>query len=382
MNNTNLYKIVYKVSHASGSGSCFYLHSHSVFVTNYHVVEGYQTLAIHDQERNPFLAHVILTNPEADLALLRAEGDFSHLPQLKLSTPESLSIGQKVYVAGFPFGMPFTVTEGAVSSPKQLLGNQNFIQTDAAVNPGNSGGPMFNAQGELIGVTVSKMIDADNMGFGVLLDKLTQLLEALSELPEGTSLYHAQCPSCTTLLVDKAEYCPSCGGKLEEGLFKQRELGELGHFCEATIREMGINPILARQGYEYWVFHKGSSEIRLFVHDDGYLFCTSPLVLLPKQQVEPVLRYMLEAEIAPFKFGVDEREVFLIYRMHLSDLTAETEGAVRQQLISLAETADKLDDYLVETYGCEFTEYTKRSISSERSEPSEISEVSEDSDNH
>ena len=59
---------------------------------------------------------------------------------------------------------------------------------------------------------------------------------------------------------------------------------------------MGINPVLARVGYESWTFHKGSSEIRMFVYQRSYLFCTSPLNNLPKKNLEPVLTYLLSAE--------------------------------------------------------------------------------------
>lgn len=72
----NIYKLVFKVTHAEGSGSCFYLKSCNLFVTNYHVVEGFHAVAIHDSERNPYLAKVVLVNPALDIALLAVEHDF------------------------------------------------------------------------------------------------------------------------------------------------------------------------------------------------------------------------------------------------------------------------------------------------------------------
>ncbi len=167
MEQQTFYKLVFKVTHAGGSGSCFYMKEYDLFVTNYHVVEGFHTVAIHDNDDNPYRAQVILANPEVDIALLAAEGDFSSLPALHLADDDSLQIGRRVRVAGYPYGMPFTVTEGAVSSPKQLMNGKYYIQTDAAVNPGNSGGPIFDERGDVVGVTVSKFTEADNMGFGV-----------------------------------------------------------------------------------------------------------------------------------------------------------------------------------------------------------------------
>ena len=162
----NIFQTVYKVNHAGGSGSCFYLKKHDLFVTNYHVVEGFRQVALEDNQKNRYLANIVLVNPILDIALLSAEGDFTALPEISLACTE-VTLGQKINVAGYPFGMPFTATEGTVSSPKQLMDDSYYIQTDAAVNPGNSGGPMFNQNGEVVAITTSKLTNADNMGFGI-----------------------------------------------------------------------------------------------------------------------------------------------------------------------------------------------------------------------
>ena len=122
---------------------------------------------------------MVLVNPVRDIALLKADGDFSALPEIALSALDEVTIGQKINVAGYPFGMPFTVTEGTVSSPRQLLNDSYYIQTDAAVNPGNSGGPMFNDNSELVAITVSKLNNADNMGFGIPVSSLRELLDQI-----------------------------------------------------------------------------------------------------------------------------------------------------------------------------------------------------------
>ena len=75
--------------------------------------------------RDSFYARVVLVNPAKDIAFLKAEGDFSALPEIALSALDSVSIGQKINVAGYPFGMPFTVTEGTVSSPRDVYKRQD-----------------------------------------------------------------------------------------------------------------------------------------------------------------------------------------------------------------------------------------------------------------
>ena len=83
---------------------------------------------------------------------------------------------------------------------------------------------------------------------------------------------------------------------------KERGLTDLAVFCEEAIEAMGINPVLARVGYEGWKFYKGSSEIRMFVYDRSYLFATSPLNILPKKNLEPVLTYLLQTRDCSLSF--------------------------------------------------------------------------------
>lgn len=354
----NIYDLVFKVTHAGGSGSCFYLKAYDLFVTNYHVVEGFHTVAIHDNKRNPYLAKVVLVNATLDIALLAVEHDFSALPDLALAGNESLGIGGKIRVAGYPYGMPFTVTEGTVSAPKQLMNGQYYIQTDAAVNPGNSGGPIINDRNEVVGITVSKFNDADNMGFGIRVENLRKVLESVEGLERNT--FHVQCESCDELISEPDEYCPSCGEQLPEGIFEERHISPLSEFCEQAIERMGINPVLAREGYEGWCFHKGSSEIRIFVCNRAYLFMVSPVNLLPKKNVEPVLDYMLSTDLSPYKMGIEGRQIYLVYRIHLSDITDEYEEEICNNMVNLAKKADEMDNMLVEQFGCEFSAYSKQ----------------------
>ena len=147
---------------------------------------------------------------------------------------------------------------------------------------------------------------------------------------------------------------------MPEGVFDEREPSPLSHFCEQAISEMGVNPVLARDGYDSWTFHKGSSEIRIFVYDNTYLFAVSPINLLPKKDVEPVLDYMLGEDFAPYKLGIEGRQIYIAYRIHLSDLTDESEDEIRRNLVNLAQKADDMDNMMVERFGCEFSEYSKQ----------------------
>lgn len=171
--------------------------------------------------------------------------------------------------------------------------------------------------------------------------------------------FHVQCGSCEELIAEEEEFCPSCGEKLPEGAFAEYSLSPIAQFCEEAIAAMGINPVLARGGADAWRFHRGSSEIRMFVYDNDYLFMSSPIVLLPKKEVEPVLRFMLGKDFLPYKLGIEGKQVYLNYRIHLSDITEESAASIQSDICRFSEKADELDNYMVETFGCEFSEYSK-----------------------
>ncbi|GHV50191.1 protease [Bacteroidia bacterium] len=350
-------EVVFKVNHAGGSGSCFYLKKHNLFVTNVHVVEGFHHVSIESKNKDRYLAQVVLINPQADLALLASAEDFSHLPDLELHDSSELTIGEHISVVGYPFGMPYTVTDGTVSASKQLVEGKNYIQTDAAVNPGNSGGPMFNNENKLVGITVAKISNADNMGFGIPVALLEKVLKTADKIDR--SKFAVECNTCHALLTEKTQYCPSCGNKIDEKLFEKKPLTDLAVFCEEAIQEMGINPVLARRGNESWEFYKGSSDVRIFVYGREYLFATSPINLLPAQDLEPLLRYLLSDAVKPFILGIRNNEIYISYRVHLSDVFSSQKETVKHNLTNLALKADDLDNYLVDTYGCEFSEYAR-----------------------
>lgn len=355
--NQDIFNGVFQVTHAGGTGSCFYLAAHDLFVTNYHVVEGFHQVAVRDQNHNAFLGKVVLVNSHVDLALIAVEEEFKGLPSIQLAEEGSAKIGDKVRVAGFPFGMPFSVTEGTVSAPKQLMEGRHYLQVDAAVNPGNSGGPIFNEKGEVVAVTVSKFTDADNTGFGVRVEDLRAFLATIEDLDRDE--FQVQCYSCDEIIVDEEEFCPSCGEKIGEEIYQERELSGFAEFCEEAIESLGIDPVIARKGNENWEFYCGSSLIKMFDYDDTYLFCLSMINLLPKKNVEPALEYILTQDLYPYKMGTDGREIFLLYRIHLADITAESAEEVQANLAGLAKKADELDNFMVEKFGCEFTQLSK-----------------------
>ena len=136
-----------------GMGSGFIVGADGVILTNAHVVEGADEVRVKLSDRREFKGKVVGLDHTTDIAVVRI--DAKSLPTVKLGDASKIRVGEWVVAIGSPFGFENTVTSGIVSGTSRSLPEGSyvpFIQTDAAVNPGNSGGPLFNMQGEVIGI--------------------------------------------------------------------------------------------------------------------------------------------------------------------------------------------------------------------------------------
>lgn len=149
----------YKMPDQVGSGSGVIISEDGYIITNNHVIAGASKVQVTFNDRNTEIAQVIGTDPSTDLAVLKI--DAKNLHYMEIGNSDEVKLGQWVLAVGYPLNLDATVTAGIVSAKGRALGiNQrqstsaieSFIQTDAAVNPGNSGGPLVNTAGLLIGI--------------------------------------------------------------------------------------------------------------------------------------------------------------------------------------------------------------------------------------
>lgn len=139
-----------------GQGSGFILTKDGMILTNNHVIGNAQRLEVMLSDKHKYKARVLTTDKDHDLALIKI--DAPNLVPVTLSDSRNLMVGQRVYAIGNPFGLNGTMTRGIISAIRSIRGSEgnpidDAIQTDAAVNPGNSGGPLLNSHGEVIGIT-------------------------------------------------------------------------------------------------------------------------------------------------------------------------------------------------------------------------------------
>jgi S1-C subfamily serine protease len=168
----------------SGSGSGVIISSDGFVLTNSHVVQGATTVRLTTSEQQIFEARVIGDDPHTDLALLHAHAP-AKLPFASLGNSKTLKPGHLVVAIGNPLGFESTVTAGVVSALGRSLRAQSgrliddVIQTDAALNPGNSGGPLVNSRGEVVGINTAVIMGAQGICFAVASNTASFVLSEL-----------------------------------------------------------------------------------------------------------------------------------------------------------------------------------------------------------
>ncbi len=164
-----------------GAGSGFIIDADGSILTNHHVVERAERITVKLSDGRTFRAHVIGSDPDTDIALIKIDGQ-TDLPVAPLGDSDTLRMGEWVCAIGNPLTYEHTVTVGVVSYLGRKIFDaslDDYIQTDAAINYGNSGGPLINSRGEVIGINAAISSKANNIGFAVPINGATAILAQL-----------------------------------------------------------------------------------------------------------------------------------------------------------------------------------------------------------
>lgn len=169
-----VYNSVFVVYSGNSMGSGFAIGENCI-ITNAHVINNQHDVIIETYGGEMKRAFIVALDERIDIAVIGvADATFTPLRVADLST---VSVGDDVYAIGAPNSLAFTLTKGVVSSKERLVSRQKFIQTDAAINTGNSGGPLLNDAGEVIGVNSYKMSDSEGIGLAIPIDVVVSFLE-------------------------------------------------------------------------------------------------------------------------------------------------------------------------------------------------------------
>src|SRR5208282_6705147 len=184
-----------RLPRVNGMGSGVIVDSRGYILTNHHVVDRVQGIAVQLYDGKTYSATVLQFDPVLDLAVIKID-PVSPLTAVEIGTSSDLMIGESVITIGNAFGYENTVSVGIISalhrdvtlSDEQVY--RNLVQTDASINPGNSGGPLININGELIGINVAVRAGAQGIGFALPIDEVKRVAAEMLSTRRIASTWH------------------------------------------------------------------------------------------------------------------------------------------------------------------------------------------------
>jgi Do/DeqQ family serine protease len=260
-------------------GSGVIVRPNGVIVTNHHVIEGADEIQVVLADRREFDARVVLDDARTDLAILQIDTGDEALPTLSLSDSDNVEVGDIVLAIGNPFGIGQTVTSGIVSANARTQQGISdfgfFIQTDAAVNPGNSGGALVNMFGELLGINTaiySRTGASNGIGFAVPANMVKSVLRAALNEGQlvrpwlGVNGQSVTGDLAASLGLDRA------GGVLVDDVFPGSPAAEAGLKAGDVIMAVGGKEVIDEPGLNFRIATmEDGSEVTLAVLSEGFI---------------------------------------------------------------------------------------------------------------
>jgi len=336
------------------TGTGFLLPDKQLVVTNNHIVQDNREVVVRGDRLPKQLATVVYADPKYDLAFLRMQDPFEVAPEaVALGDDEKLVEGDVVVSIGHPFGLEFSITQGIISNANREVENVRYLQHDAALNPGNSGGPLIDREGTIIGINTLGVEQGDNIGFSL---PVRYLKQALSDYQAARPGVKARCEACDNVVaeqeVENDQYCPHCGAKVYLPSFAEvYEPVGVAESIEELLVEIGQDVRLSRRGPNNWEIIEGSARIDITYHEDtGLIMGDAYLCALPKTDIKPIYEFLLREnyETEGLSFSIKDQDVVLSLLIFDRYLNLSTGIKLFRHLF---ERADYYDNVLVEKYG-------------------------------
>lgn len=349
----DLYKnVVIQIATPYSIGTGVYLKNHDLIVTNEHVVRDNHAVVINGEIFQKQLVKVLFIDPKHDLAFLEVPKNID-LPLVEmLADQEIIEEGDKILAIGHPFGLKYTTTQGIISNTQHMQSDIHYIQHDAALNPGNSGGPLVNESGHITGINTFIIKDGNSIGFSL---PVRYLRETIKEYKTANGQGAVRCHSCSNIVfentIDKS-YCPHCGAEIQlPSQIEAYEAVGIGRTIEDLLIQLGHDIHLSRRGPNVWEIHKGSAKISITYYErNGMIVGDAFLCSLPKENIQNIYEYLLKqnCHLKGMTFSVKEQDIVLSLIIYDRYLNVDTGTKLFRYLF---QKADDYDNILVEEYG-------------------------------
>ncbi len=346
--------IVVQIGTPYSVGTGFYLKDEDLIITNEHVIRDNREVTLDGKHFDRCTSKVLFSDPLYDLAFLEPnEALRGQEVTVSLSNGE-IKQGEVVVAVGHPFGYDYSATQGIISNTRHVEHNIGYIQHDAALNPGNSGGPLINEKGAVIGINNFIVKDGQSVGFSLPVEHLKNSIEEFRKVADVTS---ARCMTCSNIVhesnVDNG-YCSHCGSKviLPSSLGDYEPSG-ISQTIESFITILGHDVKLCRMGPAHWIIKEGSARIKLYYNaKTGMIFGDAYLCYLPKQDISPIYHYLLKEnnDLEGLCFSVPENSKDIVLSLFIYDRYLN-EQTGRELFFNLFKMADHYDNVLIEEFG-------------------------------
>lgn len=173
--------VIIRSGNALGSGFAL---GNNCIVTNAHVIQDPRDITVSSYGGEEYSAFLLGMDEDQDIAVLAVPG--ADFPVLEVADPDAMRTGDDVYAIGAPKNMAYTLTKGVISAKERKIGFYSYIQTDAPINEGNSGGPLLNAAGQVLGMNTFKITDSEGIGLAIPISRICDFVTELGvELDDG-----------------------------------------------------------------------------------------------------------------------------------------------------------------------------------------------------
>ena len=350
-------KAVVQIATPYSTGTGFYIKNEELLITNDHVVRGNREVVVEGQLIDRQMAKVVYTDPLYDLAFLLCKTDPS-LPVLDISRDKEVAEGERVTAIGHPFGLKFTATQGIISNAGHKQNDVLYYQHDAALNPGNSGGPLVDGTGSIIGVNTFIIQNGENIGFSLPIQYLIRSIEEFKS--DGNNQVASRCLNCHNLVYEntvEGQFCPHCGSKIRLASSEDEyEAVGIPLTIEQILQGCGHDIKLARRGPCLWEVVQGSAKIFITYYEpNGVIAGDAILCNLPQENIKEVYEFLLLQNniLEGLTFSIKGKEVVL--SLIIFDRYLGTDSGL-EMFQHLFQKADDYDNILVEEYGCKWKE--------------------------
>ena len=350
---TEVFKnLIVEIATPYNMGTGFYLSDFNVIVTNEHVVRDNCDVVIAGTLFKKQIARVIYLDMKYDLAFLSPPILTGKILQSVNFGVGGEQVGDPVIAIGHAFSMEYSVAQGNITGQDLVQDDITYIYHDASLSPGNSGGPLLNASGDIIGVNTFVVDKDKNVGFSL---PVSYLEDVLNEFKRGGEEAAARCFSCSHMIFEhelESKYCPECGDNIQLPTFiKPFEPTGCAYTIEDMLKELGYDVRLTRRGPNNWGIQQGSAQISISYYEKtGLIIGDASLCNIPSKNIQPLYEYLLRQnhEIEGLTFSIKGKDIVLSLLIYDRYLNVKTGIKLFQHLF---ERADYYDNILIEEYG-------------------------------